>query len=149
MPDILHRISIDAPSGRVRELIATTDGIARWWTGRPLDGKAGAGGRFGVYFGDAATPAAVMRVVADTPGEITWRVEEGPGSWVGTLITFTLRPEGAGGTTLLFTHAGWREASEFMSGCSTNWGAYLTSLKTGAETGRFAAYPHSEISRWS
>ena len=35
-----------------------------------------------------------------------------------------------------------------MSGCSTNWGAYLTSLKAGAEGGAFAAYPASEISRW-
>jgi uncharacterized protein YndB with AHSA1/START domain len=147
MPDILHRISIDAPAERVRELIATTDGIARWWTGRPLDGSAGSGGRFSLYFGDAGEPAAVMQVVADTPSEITWRVEDGPGSWVGTLITFSLRPHGDG-TTLLFTHSGWQEASEFMSGCSTNWGAYLTSLKTGAESGQFAAYPHGEISRW-
>ena len=36
-----------------------------------------------------------------------------------------------------------------MSGCSSNWGSYLTSLKTGAETSQFAAYPHGEISRWS
>ena len=28
-----------------------------------------------------------------------------------------------------------------MSGCSTNWGAYLTSLKTGAESGAFARLP--------
>ena len=40
------------------------------------------------------------------------------------------------------------QAGEFMSGCSTNWGAYLTSLKTGAETDAFAAYPAGEISRW-
>ena len=149
MPDILHRVSIDTPTERVRELIATTDGIARWWTGRPLDGSTETGGHFGVYFADADKPAAVMQVVADTPSQITWLVEEGPDSWIGTLITFTLRPHGDDGTTLLFTHAGWREASEFMSGCSTNWGAYLTSLKTGAESGQFAAYPHSEISRWS
>jgi len=63
MPDILHRISIDTPTERVHELIVTTDGIARWWTGRPLN--------------------------------------------------------------------------------------YLTSLKAGAESGQFAAYPHGEISRWS
>ena len=149
MPDILHRISIDAPTERVHELIATTEGIARWWTGRSLDGSAGTGDRFGVYFADADKPAVVIRVVAGPPDQITWRVEEGPGSWIGTLITFSLRPHGADGTTLLFTHAGWAEASEFMSGCSTNWGAYLTSLKTGAENGRFAAYPHGEISRWS
>jgi uncharacterized protein YndB with AHSA1/START domain len=149
MPDILHRVSIDTRTERVHELIATTDGIARWWTGRPLDGSTETGGHFGVYFADADKPAAVMQVVADTPSQITWRVEEGPDSWIGTLITFTLRPHGDDGTTVLFTHAGWREASEFMSGCSTNWGAYLTSLKTGAESGRFAAYPRSEISRWS
>ena len=34
-------------------------------------------------------------------------------------------------------------------GCSTNWGAYLTSLKSGAERGQFAAYPAGEMSRWS
>ena len=149
MPDILHRVTIDTPAERVHELLATTGGIARWWTGRPLDGSTETGGHFGVYFADAGKPAAVMQVVADTPGQITWRVEEGPDSWIGTVITFTLRPHGDAGTTLLFSHAGWLEASEFMSGCSTNWGAYLTSLKNGAESGQFAAYPHSEISRWS
>jgi hypothetical protein len=86
MPDILHRISIDAPRQRVHKLIASTDGIARWWTGRRHH--------------------------------------------------------------TLFTHAGWQQASEFMSGYSTNWGAYLSSLKTGAESDAFAAYPAGEISRW-
>jgi uncharacterized protein YndB with AHSA1/START domain len=149
MPDILHRISIDAPAARVHDLIATTDGIARWWTGRPLDGSTEIGDTCAVYFGEADKPAAVMRVVTDTPGEITWLVVDGPDAWIDTRITFALRADADGTTTLLFTHAGWREASEFMSGCSTNWGAYLTSLKHGAEIGTFAAYPHGEISRWS
>jgi len=35
-----------------------------------------------------------------------------------------------------------------MSGCSTSWGAYLTSLKSGAETDAFAAFPAGEIIRW-
>jgi len=148
MPDILHRISIDAAPQRVHDLIASTDGIARWWTGRPLTGEHTAGSRFSVYFGDAERPAAVMQVLTDTPHEVVWRVTDGPDSWIDTGITFTLRPRAAGGTTLLFTHAGWAEQSEFMSGCSTNWGAYLTSLKTGAESGAFAAYPNGEISRW-
>lgn len=148
MPDILHRISIDAPTDRVRELIATTDGIGRWWTGRPVEGRTSAGERFALYFGDADEPAGVMQVIADAPDEIAWRVVEGPDEWIDTVITFALRRVDGGGTTLLFSHADWRKASEFMSGCSTNWGAYLTSLKTGAETGRFAAYPAGEISRW-
>jgi uncharacterized protein YndB with AHSA1/START domain len=138
MPDILHRISIDAPSKEVHDVIASTDGIARWWTGRPVPGQHAPGSSFSVYFGDADRPAAVMRVVTDTPDQV----------WVDTRITFTLRPRPNGGTTLLFSHADWREATEFMSGCSSNWGSYLTSLKTGAEGGAFAAYPAGEISNW-
>ena len=61
-----------------------------------------------------------MRVVVATPGEIAWRVEQGPGPWIGMLSTFTLRPHGDNGMTLLFTHAGRHEAGEFMSGCNTN-----------------------------
>ena len=148
MPDILHRLSIDAPPQRVHNLVASTDGIARWWSGRPLTGEHAVGSSFSVYFGDPEKPSAVMQVVTDAPDHVVWRVTEGPDSWIGTQITFTLRPRGDGGSTLLFSHAGWREASEFMSGCSTNWGAYLTSLKGGAEGGAFAAYPASEISRW-
>jgi uncharacterized protein YndB with AHSA1/START domain len=148
MPDILHRSTIDAPPQTVHDLIASTDGVARWWTGRPLTGEHAPDASFNVYFGDGDKPAAVMRVVADTPERVVWRVTDGPDSWIGTEIVFDLRPRGDGGTTLLFTHAGWREASEFMSGCSSNWGAYLTSLKHGAETGAFAPFPAGEISRW-
>ena len=148
MPEILHRISIDAPQKRVHDLIASTDGIARWWTGRPLTGVHEIGSSFSVYFGDAERPAAVMEVLSDTIGQVVWRVTDGPESWIGTRISFTLRLHANDGTTLLFAHTGWREASEFMGGCSTNWGAYLTSLKTGAETGAFAAFPAGEVSRW-
>ena len=149
MPDILHRLSIDAPPQRVHDLIASTGGIARWWTGQPLTGEHAVGATFGVYFGDAEKPAAVMEVVTDTADEVVWRVTEGPASWIGTHIVFGLRPWGDRGTTLMFTHADWAEASEFMSGCSTNWCAYLTSLKGGAETDAFAAFPHGELSRWN
>jgi uncharacterized protein YndB with AHSA1/START domain len=148
MPDILHRISIDASREDIHDLVATTNGIARWWTGRPLNGDSTVGERFGVYFGDADTPAAVMQMESDTPDQVVWRVIEGPDTWISTLITFALHPSGSG-TTLLFTHANWPEASEFMSGCSTNWGAYLTSLKYGAEGAGFHPYPQGEISRWT
>ncbi|MGW7670805.1 SRPBCC family protein [Streptomyces sp. NPDC054775] len=142
-------MSIDAPPQRVHDLIAGTDGIARWWTGRPLTGEHTIGSSFGVHFGDAEQPAAVMQVLADTPDQVVWRVTDGPDTWTDTLITFTLRPSGHNSTTLLFTHANWRQAGEFMSGCSTNWGSYLTSLKTGAKSDTFAAHPAGEISRWN
>ncbi|HEV7711704.1 MAG TPA: SRPBCC domain-containing protein [Asanoa sp.] len=149
MPDILHRISVDAPPQRVHDLIASTDGIARWWTGHPVGGEHAVGASFSISFGRSDRPAAVMEVLADSPEQVVWRVTDGPDTWIDTQIVFALRPSGDGGSTLLFTHAGWQQANEFMSGCSTNWGAYLTSLKTGAESEAFAAYPAGEISRWA
>ena len=149
MPNILHRLTIDAPPQRVHELIATGDGLASWWTGHPVGGDDTVGGRLAFYFSDPENPAATMEVVERTPERVVWRCVGGPESWVDTRVTYALAPRPDGGTTLLFSHAGWREESEFMYGCSTNWGSYLTSLKSGAEGRGFAAYPEGEISRWS
>ena len=49
----------------------------------------------------------------------------------------------------MFSHEGWDRDNEFMNGCSTNWAAYLMSLKSGAEGRGFGAFPSGEISRWS
>jgi uncharacterized protein YndB with AHSA1/START domain len=81
MPDILHRFTIDAPRERVHDLVATKEGVERWWNAHP-------------------------------------------------------RRPGRG-------HARRADAR------ATNWGADLTSLKSGAERGEFAAYPAGEMSRWS
>ncbi|HUA74242.1 MAG TPA: SRPBCC domain-containing protein [Solirubrobacteraceae bacterium] len=148
MAEILHRVSIAAAPGEVHDLIATTEGIERWWTGRNVDGGTAVGERLALYFSRGDSPSAVMEVVGDTPEEIAWRCVDGPEDWRETRITFTLKPSPDGSTTLLFEHAGWREANEFMAGCSTNWGAYLASLKSGAEGDGFAAYPEGEVSRW-
>ena len=145
MPDILHRLTIDAAPDRVHDLIATADGIERWWTGSPTSRD---GTTLGVFFG-GEDPAAVFGVVEEGPGRIVWRVIDGPDDWVGTTVTFALTGRSDGGTTLLFTHAGWRDGNEFMAGCATNWGAYLVSLKAGAEDGEFAPFPAGEMSRWS
>jgi uncharacterized protein YndB with AHSA1/START domain len=148
MPEILHRVSIAAPTSEVHDLIATTEGIERWWTGRDVGGEAAVGKRLELYFSRGDTPSAVMEVLDDTPEATVWRCVDGPEDWLQTRITFSLKPSSDGGTTLLFEHAGWREPNEMMAGCTTNWGAYLTSLKAGAEGKRFGAYPAGEVSRW-
>src|SRR4051794_14647584 len=74
MPEILHRISIDAPASTVHDLVATTDGVGRWWTGRPVEGDAAVGGQFSAFFGDTDTPAAVFQTESDGPDEVVWRV---------------------------------------------------------------------------
>jgi uncharacterized protein YndB with AHSA1/START domain len=147
MASILHRISIDAPPEAVQPLLATKNGIAAWWTGHALDGDEAAGGELSFFFGSGSA-AAVMEVVESRSHSIVWRCLEGPSEWVETRISFTLEPRSDGGTTLIFRHEGWAAETEFMGGCTTNWGAYLTSLKHGAEGERFGPYPAGEISRW-
>jgi uncharacterized protein YndB with AHSA1/START domain len=147
MADILHRISIAAPPSEVHDLIASPEGIERWWTGRPVGGEAAVGEQLALYFSQGESPSAVMEVLSDTPEEVVWRCVDGPPDWLQTRVTFALRPA-ADGTTLLFSHSGWHEPNEFMGGCSTNWGAYLTSLKSGVEGDGFGAYPLGEVSRW-
>jgi uncharacterized protein YndB with AHSA1/START domain len=150
MPNILHRLTIDAPIERVHELAATRPGITEWWTGHPVTGDDALGGRLSVHFREGAgEPAATFEVVERRPEQIVWRCIDGPGEWIDTRIAFALAPRPDGGTTLLFSHGGWRRESEFMNGCSTNWAAYLMSLKSGAEGRGFNAFPGGEISRWS
>jgi uncharacterized protein YndB with AHSA1/START domain len=149
MPNILHRLTIDAPPERVAELAASTQGIEQWWTGHPVTGDDNTGGQLSIYFSDPANPAATFQVLERSPEQIIWRCVAGPQDWIDTRITYTLKPRDDGGTTLLFIHEGWLQENEFMNGCSTNWAAYLMSLKSGAEHHGFNAYPGGEISRWN
>jgi len=144
MADILHRLSIDAPPERVYELIATPAGIERWWTGHTVDGD---GDKLSFSFG-GPSPAACVKVTENTPEQIVWHVVEGPPDWLGTDITFILRPTGEG-TTLLFSHHGWREPDEFMANCSSEWASYLIGLKAGVEGRSFTPFPSGQVSRWA
>jgi len=148
MPNILHRLSIDAPTERVTELVASTRGIEQWWTGHPVTGEDNVGGQLSVYFSNPAKPAATFEIVEHSPEQVVWRCVAGPSDWIDTRITFALKPRADGGATLLFSHEGWKEENEFMNGCSTNWAAYLMSLKSGAEGRGFHPYPDGEMSRW-
>ena len=148
MPDILHRISIDADTDTVRELVSTKRGVADWWSAHPAGGTDRLCGTMEIFFG-GSKPAAVMEIVEDSAERVVWRCLEGPPPWVGTEINFRLDAQKGGGTTLVFTHAGWRESSDFMAHCSMNWSAYLTSLKKGAEGEAFTPFPAGEVSRWS
>ena len=148
MPNILHRLTIGAPPERVHELAATTDGIQQWWTGHPVTGDDNIGGQLSVYFSDGGEPAATFEVVERNAEQIIWRCVGGPEDWIDTRISFAPKPRPDGGTTLLFSHEGWQRENEFMNGCSTNWAAYLMSLKSGAEGHGFNAFPGGEISRW-
>ena len=108
MIDIRHRLGINAPQHQVHEALATTEGVASWWT-RDAQGDATEGGKLELYFGRPEPktrarggrghrrPGPVARAWKDPTSGSTPRSRS---SW----LTPTARP------SLLFTHAGWREA---------------------------------------
>ena len=140
MPDIRHRVAISAPLESVYEAVATTEGISEWWTRDGVRGKSVEGSNMQFFFGQPE-PAAVMEVTRlSTDGHVGWSCVEGADEWVGTKLDFDLAHKD-GETVVLFTHADWREPSEFMAHCSARWAYFLLSLKSYQETGTGTPFP--------
>jgi uncharacterized protein YndB with AHSA1/START domain len=146
MTDIRHHIGIRAPHEQVHEALATTDGVASWWTG-DTQGDAGQGGKLFFYFG-APEPRVVVEVTEVTPDRIGWRCLDGPDEWLDTTFTFELSQVGEE-TFVLFTHGGWREPGAFQAHCSTKWAYFLLGLKAMLEGGQATPFPGDlKISSW-
>ena len=140
MPDIRHRVAISAPLESVYEAVATTEGISEWWTRDGVRGKSVEGSNLQFFFGQPE-PAAVMEVIRlGTDGHVGWRCVAGADEWVGTKLDFDLAHKD-GETVVLFTHADWREPTEFMAHCSARWAYFLLSLKSYAENGKGTPFP--------
>jgi uncharacterized protein YndB with AHSA1/START domain len=140
MPDIRHRVTITAPLREVYEAIATPEGISQWWTRDGVEGESAEGSRLRFFFGQPE-PAAVMEVTRLEPaGTVRWSCVGGADEWVGTTLSFDLARADTE-TVVLFTHAGWRDPSEFMAHCSARWAYFLLSLKRYLETGKGTPYP--------
>ena len=76
MADIIHRIGIKAPAAKVYEAVATTKGVAGWWT-RDTSGAAAPGEKVDVRFRGAdgkeigQMEFAMTKLEADR--EVHWR----------------------------------------------------------------------------
>ncbi len=149
MASIRHRVGINAPQERVYAAVATREGLASWWT-RRVEGDATPGGTLRFFFDAPNEPRVVVEVVeADAPRRVAWKCVDSAEEWIGTTMTFDLKPGADGETVLLFTHADWREPVEFMHHCSTKWGYFLLGLKASFEGGAATPYPDEmKISSW-
>ncbi len=140
MVDIRHRVAISAPLERVYQAVATTEGIADWWTRDGVRGESAVGSKIQFFF-DNPEPSAVMEVTAlDPAGQVHWNCVEGADEWVGTKLSFDLTHKDDE-TVVLFTHADWRNPTEFMAHCSARWAYFLLSLKALVETGTGTPFP--------
>jgi hypothetical protein len=146
MVDILHRVGAVGPLDDVYKAVATTEGLAAWWT-TDTTGESEVGGKLLFRFGELG--GFDMEVLElDPSGHVRWRVTDGPDEWIGTEIDwrFDQRDEY---TIVNFKHEGWREPVEFMHHCSTKWATYLMSLKELVETGSGRPSPDDVvISDW-
>ncbi len=103
-------------------------------------GESSEGSKLAFFFGEPE-PAAVMEVTRLDPARrVQWHCIEGAQEWIGTELAFDLTDE-RGETVVLFTHAGWRDPTDFMAHCSARWAYFLLSLKSLVEKGRGTPFP--------
>ena len=134
MPDILHRVGINARPQPVYGALTTIPGLRAWWVSQ-TDGDPRAGGVIDFGF-------CRMQVIESVPDRrVRWRCIEGPPEWVSTEVSFELIWKDEQ-TFLLFKHSGWKEAVEFMHHCSTKWAVFLLSLRDLVETSKGQPSPH-------
>jgi uncharacterized protein YndB with AHSA1/START domain len=136
--DILHRVGIAAPPGKVYWALTEQDGLAGWWSRNVVAApQVGAVNKF--RFGDHGFND--MKVVELAPGKrVKWSCVDGAKEWIGTELTFDLRHE-ADVTNVLFAQRGWKRQVECMHFCSTKWATFLIGLKSLCETGTGTPYP--------
>ncbi|NWJ42586.1 MAG: SRPBCC domain-containing protein [Geothrix sp.] len=134
MPDILHRVGIDASPAKVFSALTTIDGLRHWWVGE-TKWNTGLGELIDFGF-------CQMKVIESTADSLVhWTCTSGPDEWVNTGVFFRLEWK-EGQTFILFTHSGWKEPVEFMHHCSTKWATFLLSLRDWLESGSGKATPN-------
>ena len=127
MPNILHRVGIAGNPSQIYQALSTIEGIRGWWDA-DAKGKATEGEVFDFAGGR-------MEVAESSPSLIRWCYSGPAADWVGTQVQIQIIPRDDQ-TYVLFTHADWREPTEFMHHCSTKWATYLVSLKEFVEHGQ-------------
>lgn len=152
MPEIVHRIGIRAPVPQVLQALATTQGVAGWWT-RHTSGTTGPGGVMTTAFHNPQGEEIGRFVIETLPPEnatdVRWRVKEGPAEWVNTDISFALSSQD-GQTIVHFAHRHWPDAEEFMAHCSMKWATFLLSLRALVEEGKGRPAPDDlKIDNWN
>ena len=139
MFNINHQVGIKASPQAVYRALTTNGGLSTWWT-HDTSGADGVGSTIEFRFNGGGPDFTITEL---TPNKtVKWQhAGTMPEAWMGTKITFDLREED-GQTFVRFTHANWKEQSNFMGHCSTKWAVFLLSLKDALETGTGRAFPN-------
>ena len=137
MSSILHDFEVKADPSKVYDAVTTPAGLDQWWTLR-ANGNPRVGEEYQLWFGPDYDWRA--RVTEADPGrrfalEMTGSDED----WIGTRVGFTLEPATTG-TTVRFSHTGWRTENEHFRISSYCWAMYLRIMRRFAESGETVPY---------
>ncbi|HVP42476.1 MAG TPA: SRPBCC domain-containing protein [Terriglobales bacterium] len=128
MPAIKHSIAIDAPPERIFPLLSSGEGFAQWWAEDITDVSPDS---VELGFFNRQTIYRLRRVRAAAPTEVEWLVSSGK-EWKDTRILFRLSSTKTG-SQLQFSHADWRNETDYFVSCNTTWGELMFRLKAAAE----------------
>jgi uncharacterized protein YndB with AHSA1/START domain len=127
MADIKHAIQIAAKPETIYPLVATAQGLGRWWAADITESA----GTVDLGFFNRATVYKLKLEIDRPPAQAEWLCQSGD-EWGGTHILFRIEAHGAG-CLLRFTHAGWRTETDYFTSCNTTWGQLMFRLKAAAE----------------
>jgi uncharacterized protein YndB with AHSA1/START domain len=137
MPDIMHLIRFEAAPENVFAALTSAEGVRAWWTAdADLDREVGGVGEFRFYGGAQVTRIRIDELAP--PRRVAWTVVDSfRPEWIGSTITFDLRPSKSG-TELLFAQRGYPKADENYAVCTTGWGIYFSRLQRHLDAGNNA-----------
>lgn len=138
MADILQEFTIKAPPARVFEIMATPQGLDRWWT-KSSTGEATPNAEFTLDFGPGYQwKGKVTRCVPGSAFELT--ITEAHPDWLGTRVGCDIEPDGASATRVRFYHKGWPAESDHWRVSCYCWAMYLRLARRYLEHGEFVPY---------
>jgi len=127
MADLKHQIDIEASPEQVYAALATSQGLAGWWTA-DAHAEEGIGGKAEFGFNKRAAVYRMTISKLDPGKEVAWSCQGDNPKWAGTRLTWRITPEGDG-SVLRFTHSAWKSASDFFAMCNSTWGELMYRLK--------------------
>ncbi|HXW61199.1 MAG TPA: SRPBCC domain-containing protein [Candidatus Acidoferrales bacterium] len=129
MSDIKLSMTIEAPPERVYPLISTGRGFAQWWAADVMETASTDTVELGFF--NRTTVYRLTRTRVLPPREAEWLCSTGQ-EWTGTRLWFQLTPSRSG-TLVRFTHADWKDETDYFVSCTTVWGELMFRLKSAAE----------------
>jgi len=132
MAQIAHLVRIHATPETVYQCIASTTGIAEWFTEASSPDYC-KGGTLELSFGDERVSFVISELTE--PSRIVWHCTTPGNSWFNTDIAFEIVAQGDS-TVVRFDHFGWPDVTDRFRDCSMSWAYFLESLRSLLEEGQ-------------